>query len=134
MRISWASLPRLYPVAPHDVGPSPPGAKPAAKRTFTPKTFAVQGPRHSVALQEREWDLLSLLFEYRGSYLTRETILSRIWGPYYISQTKMLEETLKSLRAAMCHAGYPRDMIRTERDVGIGVPGLDGESLQSRRV
>ena len=78
-----------------------------ARRMYTPQTFSVQGPRRSVELTEREWELLSLLFEYRGTHLTRETILSRVWGPYYVNQSALLDETLTSLRAAMKRAGYP---------------------------
>jgi DNA-binding winged helix-turn-helix (wHTH) protein len=93
---------------------------------------AVQGPRRTVELSEREWDLLSLLFEYRGAYITRETILSRVWGPYYVSQVDLLDATLLSLRKAMRDAGYPAGMIREQRDLGIGVTGGSFEGVRVR--
>jgi DNA-binding response OmpR family regulator len=96
---------------------------------FTPQTFAVQGPRRTVELSGREWELLSLLFEYRGTHLTRETILSRIWGPYYVDQDALFNEALTSLRALMKHAGYPANMIHEQRDLGYGIPTeLDGKT------
>ena len=100
-----------------------------ARRTYTPQTFSVQGPRHTVELTTREWELLSLLLEYRGTHLTRETILSRVWGPYYVNQNALLHETLTSLRAAMNRAGYPRNMIHEQRDLGYGIrTELDGKT------
>ena len=121
MRVTWGRLPRLLPNEPRYLGPATPGASVSARRIYTPKTFSVQGPRRTVELTEREWELLSLLFEYRGTHLTRETILSRIWGPYYVHQGSMLDETLTSLRAAMKRAGYPGDMVNEKRDLGIGI-------------
>jgi len=120
MRVTW-KLPRLLRGAPHNPGPAVPGAPDTGRRMFTPKALAVQGPRRTVELAEREWELLSLLFEYRGSYLTRETILSRIWGPYYVNQDHVLTDTITSLRAAMKRAGYPGDLIHERRDLGYGV-------------
>ena len=99
---------------------------------YAPKTFAVRGPRCTAELPERQWELLSLLFEHRGAYLTRETIISRIWGPYYVSQTRLFNEALAALRRAMRDAGYPADMIREQRDLGIGIPGRDLESEMMR--
>ena len=131
MRVTWGRLPRLLPNEPRNLGPAAPEASGgSARRTYTPKTFSVQGPRRTVELAEREWDLLSLLFEYRGTHLTRETILSRIWGPYYVHQGSLLDETLTSLRAAMKRAGYPGDMVSEKRDLGIGIRNepLDGKS------
>jgi DNA-binding response OmpR family regulator len=95
-------------------------------------TYSVQGPRRTVELTEREWALLSLLFEFRGAYLTRETILSRVWGPYYVSQSSLLDDHIASLRKAMRQAGYPAGMIREERDLGIGVSGgaFEGERIR----
>src|SRR5690348_10564995 len=94
MRVTWGSFPRLVPNEPKNLGPVTPEASVTARRMYTPPTFAVQGPRRTVELSAREWELLSLLFEYRGTHLTRETILSRVWGPYYVNQDALLNETL----------------------------------------
>ena len=134
MRISWARLPRLIASAPQNLGPSQPEATAGVRGTYRQKTFAVQGPRRAVDLTEREWELLSLLFEYRGAYLTRETVLSRVWGPYYVGNAKLYSDTVRSLRAAMRRAGYPRDLIREEAGIGVGIPELNGEALKRRQV
>ena len=107
MRVTWGRVPRLLPNEPRNLGPATPEATLSARRLYRPRTYSVQGPRRTVELAEREWDLLSLLFEFRGTYLTRETILSRVWGPYYVHETALFNETLKSLRDAMKRAGYP---------------------------
>lgn len=116
------------------MGPVTPDPPVSARRLYTPPTFSVQGPLRTVQLEEHEWALLSLLFEYRGAYLTQDTILSRIWGPYYVNQGKPFRQTLASLRGALKCAGYPNDMIREESDIGIGIPGLNGEPIQRGRV
>src|SRR5215218_8539410 len=121
MRVTWGKSPRLLPSEPRNLGPAPAEAVVGARRMYRPKTFSVQGPRRTVELAEREWELLSLLFEYRGTYLTRETILSRVWGPYYVNQDALLDETLTSLRASMKRAGYPGNMIHEQRNLGYGI-------------
>lgn len=132
MRVTWGILPRLSPSAPRYADPPAPSGSTLARGTYAAKRVAVQGPRRTVELSEREWDLLSLLFEYRGAYITRETILSRVWGPYYVSQVDLLDATLLSLRKAMRDAGYPAGMIREQRDLGIGVTGGSFEGVRVR--
>jgi DNA-binding response OmpR family regulator len=130
MHVTWGRFPRLPAGEPRNLGPAPAEASVNARRVFRPKTFSVQGPRRTVEVGEREWELLSLLFEYRGTYLTRETILSRVWGPYYVNQSGLFEETLTALRASMKRAGYPGNMIHEQRDLGYGIRSgeLDGKS------
>lgn len=129
MRVTWGRLPRLVPNEPRNLGPVTPEPSVTARRMYTPQTFSVQGPRRTVDLTAREWELLSLLFEYRGTHLTRETILSRVWGPYYTNQNALLQETLTALRASMKRAGYPANMIHEQRDLGYGIRSeLDGKA------
>ncbi|HWH34223.1 MAG TPA: response regulator transcription factor [Acidimicrobiales bacterium] len=57
----------------------------------------VRGSR--VALPLKEFELLELLLAHAGRVLTRETLISRVWGPDYVGDTKTLDVHVKRLRA-----------------------------------
>jgi DNA-binding response OmpR family regulator len=133
MRLPLARLPHRFLAATRDFVPAVPQETAVSRGEFSETMHWVQGPRRPVQLTDHQWQLLGLLFEYRGAYLTRETILSRVWGPYYVSQAHLLDETVAALRKAMRHAGFPGDMIRHERDLGIGI-GIAGGTLEGERI
>ena len=52
-----------------------------------------------VALPLKEFELLELLLANAGRVLTRETLISRIWGHDYVGDTKTLDVHVKRLRS-----------------------------------
>ena len=52
----------------------------------------------SVALPLKEFELLHLLLENAGRVLTRDTLISRVWGYDYVGDTKTLDVHIKRLR------------------------------------
>ena len=52
-----------------------------------------------VTLPLKEFELLELLLANAGRVLTRETLIDRVWGPYYVGDTKTLDVHVKRLRA-----------------------------------
>ena len=53
----------------------------------------------SVALPLKEFELLELLLANAGRVLTRDVLISRIWGDDYVGDTKTLDVHVKRLRA-----------------------------------
>jgi len=78
----------------------------------------ITGPHGAVSLSEDEQRLLSLLIEQPGSVFTPETLLSFVWGPYYIHDRKKLLDSLAALRRLLCTAGLPATAIQELRDIG----------------
>jgi len=52
-----------------------------------------------VALPLKEFDLLELFMTNAGRVLTRDSLIDRVWGPHYGSDTKTLDVHVKRLRA-----------------------------------
>jgi two-component system response regulator RegX3 len=52
-----------------------------------------------VRLPLKEFELLELLLENAGRVLTRDTLISRVWGADYVGDTKTLDVHIKRLRS-----------------------------------
>jgi two-component system response regulator RegX3 len=52
-----------------------------------------------VALPLKEFELLDVLLTNAGRVLTRDTLISRVWGADYVGDTKTLDVHIKRLRA-----------------------------------
>lgn len=52
-----------------------------------------------VALPLKEFELLELMLANAGRVLPRETLISRVWGPDYVGDTKTLDVHVKRLRS-----------------------------------
>ncbi|HVD28781.1 MAG TPA: response regulator transcription factor, partial [Mycobacteriales bacterium] len=60
---------------------------------------AVDG--ETVSLPLKEFDLLEYLLRNAGRVLTRDTLISRVWGADYVGDTKTLDVHVKRLRAKL---------------------------------
>ncbi|HLF76979.1 MAG TPA: helix-turn-helix domain-containing protein [Dehalococcoidia bacterium] len=78
----------------------------------------VTGPDGVVSLGDDEQRLLALLIEQLGSALTPETIISSIWGPYFIHNRQKLFDCVAQLRRLLCIAGLTPTCIQELRDIG----------------
>jgi two-component system response regulator RegX3 len=53
----------------------------------------------AVSLPLKEFELLEILLANAGRVLTRDTLISRVWGADYVGDTKTLDVHVKRLRA-----------------------------------
>jgi two-component system response regulator RegX3 len=71
-----------------------------------------------VGVPLREFELLELLLANAGRVLTRETLISRVWGEDYVGDTKTLDVHVKRLRSKVeDDPGTPRRIV-TIRGLG----------------
>lgn len=74
-----------------------------------------------VTLTYKEFELLCLLFKHQGLVLTRDQILTRIWGYEFDGESRTVDVHIRTLRQKLGAAG---DYIETVRGVGykMGAP------------
>lgn len=71
-----------------------------------------------VALTPKEFSLLLYLVENRGIVLTREKLLSEVWGFDYYGETRTVDAHIRSLRMKL---GEAEDLIETVRGIGYRI-------------
>jgi two-component system response regulator RegX3 len=71
-----------------------------------------------VPLPRKEFELLEVLMSDAGRVLTRETILSAVWGAGYVGDAKTLDVHIKRLRAKIESDPSHPTYITTVRGVG----------------
>lgn len=71
-----------------------------------------------VTLTPKEFSLLLYLVENRGIVLTREKLLSEVWGFDYYGETRTVDAHIRSLRMKLGEAG---DLIETVRGIGYRI-------------
>lgn len=71
-----------------------------------------------VCLTLKEFDLLCLLLENRNTVLTRDQLLSRIWGYSFGGESRTVDVHIRTLRQKLGSAG---DLIETVRGVGYKI-------------
>ncbi len=79
------------------------------------KTQSAQTPEGDISLSSREYELLIYLVDNKGIVLPRERILERIWGYDFEGDTRVLDTTIKRLRAKLGSCG---SCIKTHRGNG----------------
>ncbi|MCL1791117.1 MAG: response regulator transcription factor [Peptococcaceae bacterium] len=99
------------------------------KEKSHPKMFRAGGLRldlqsHSVTydnepvdLTKREYDLLYMLMQNKGIVLSRETLLTKIWGYDYVGETNVVDVVIRHLRSKIDEM-YAVKLISTIRGVG----------------
>ena len=80
---------------------------------FTARTVQVDG--ETVELSPKTYDLLFYLVINRGIALTREQLISNVWGYDFFGDDRTLDTHIKLLRSSL---GKYRDLIVTLRGVG----------------
>ncbi len=73
-----------------------------------------------VALTLKEFELLAYLFKNQGLALTRDQILSAVWGYEFNGETRTVDVHVRSLRNKLLAAA---DCIETVRGVGYRIGG-----------
>lgn len=68
-----------------------------------------------ISLTYKEYELLHLLLKNQGFVLTRETILSRLWGYEYEGESRTLDVHIRTLRQKL---GDAQGYLQTIRGIG----------------
>ena len=71
-----------------------------------------------VELTPKEYDLLKYLINNKNIALSRENLLSNIWGYDFYGDDRTVDTHIKTLRA---HLGKYRDLIKTVRGMGYKI-------------
>lgn len=75
----------------------------------------------AVTLSFKEYLLLIVLLEAEGKVLSRDTLLSKVWGEYY-TESRTLDVHIRKLRVKLGEAGQ---MIRTVKGIGYKLEDTD---------
>ena len=78
--------------------------------------FLVFVDGNKIDLTIKEYELLIMLLKNRGKVLSRENLLSTIWGYDYYNDSRVIDTHIKNLRKKL-----NSDFIETIRGVGYGV-------------
>jgi DNA-binding response OmpR family regulator len=80
-----------------------------------------------VELTEREYDLLVYFIDAEGKALTRDAILSGVWGRGYLGTDRTVDNFINRLRQKLDIAGQPRHFV-TVRGVGYRFVGDESDA------
>ena len=83
-----------------------------------PKRFQVRRGREVEDLTEKELKLLQLFFAHRGEVLSRERLLSEVWGYNYYGTTRTLDQVIVQLRKKLGDNGSQPKHLLTVHGVG----------------
>lgn len=95
----------------------PPTAGPAGLRIDV-QARRVWAGENEVALTTKEFDVLALLSEDRGSVVTRERLMDEVWDSNWFGSTKTLDVTVGRLRQKLEDHDAPARVV-TVRGVGF---------------
>jgi DNA-binding response OmpR family regulator len=70
----------------------------AGKLTLDPARYAVSWDGTSIQLTKKEFDLLKYLMEHKGQAVTRDALLSDVWGYDYAGDTNVVDVYIRYLR------------------------------------
>lgn len=82
------------------------------------QTREVRKDNEKVELTLKEFEILKLLIKNKGSILTREMLLDRIWGYEYIGETRTVDVHIRHLRQKVENDDKSPMFIQTIRGVG----------------
>ena len=86
-----------------------------AAKGITPALAVVRVGEREVTLTLKEFQLLCLLMERRGTVFTRDQLLNTIWGYEFDGESRTVDVHIRSLRLKLGAAG---GQIETVRGVG----------------
>ena len=70
----------------------------AGKLTLDPSKYAVTWDGVPIALTKKEFDLLRYLMQHKGQAVTRDALLSDVWGYDYAGDTNVVDVYIRYLR------------------------------------
>lgn len=92
-----------------------------------PSKHIVKVEDREIALTLKEFELLCLLFQHEDIVLTRDEILSRVWGYGFDGESRTVDVHIRTLRSKLGPAGK---LVETVRGLGYKIGGNhDQENL-----
>lgn len=82
------------------------------------RSHTVTSDGSEVSLTLKEFELLKILISSKGTVLTRDLILDKIWGYDFDGETRTVDVHIRTLRSKLGKSG---DMIETVRGVGYRI-------------
>jgi len=80
--------------------------------TIDPKTFQIKNGRTTGELTARELKLLQFFHAHAGEVLSRDKLLSEVWGYNYYGTTRTLDQVVVQLRKKLGdHGSEPRHLL-----------------------
>ncbi len=70
----------------------------AGKLCLDPASYTVSWENKPIALTKKEFDLLKYLMEHKGQAVTRDALLSDVWGYDYAGDTNVVDVYIRYLR------------------------------------
>ena len=89
----------------------------AGELTLDPGSYTVTFAGEPVALTKKEFDLLHYLMQHRGQAVTRDALLSDVWGYEYAGDTNVVDVYIRYLRHKLDDR-FQIKTIQTIRAVG----------------
>lgn len=83
-----------------------------------PASHTVKVDDEDIILTLKEFDMLCLLLENRGIVMSRDQILTKVWGYTFDGESRTVDVHVRTLRQKLLHAG---DLIETIRGVGYKI-------------
>ena len=84
-----------------------------------PEKHIIEVSGTEVNLSFKEYSLLMVLLEAEGNVVSRDTLLSRVWGEFY-DESRTLDVHIRKLRMKLGAAG---DLIHTVKSIGYKLGG-----------
>ncbi|MSQ62009.1 MAG: response regulator transcription factor [Dehalococcoidia bacterium] len=80
--------------------------------TLDRRSREVSAAGNAVLLRTKEFDLLAALMEHAGEALTREHLLSQVWGYDFFGETRTVDVHIQQLRRKIEPSGVHIDTLR----------------------
>jgi DNA-binding response OmpR family regulator len=103
-----------------DSGSEPDSERPfkVGSATINPKSFELHRGKLTEKLTAKELKLLQLFHDHPGEVLSRDRLLSEVWGYNYYGTTRTLDQVIVQLRKKLGDAnGEPRHLLTVH---GVG--------------
>lgn len=84
------------------------------------RNLTVTREDQTIELTPREYELLVFLLQHKGEVLSRERILSEVWGFDFAGETNLVDVYIRYLRQKI-DRGYKKKLIHTKRGVGYSI-------------
>lgn len=84
-----------------------------------PEKHIIKVCGEAIDLSFKEYSLLMLLLEAKGNVVTREKLLTEVWGEYY-GESRTLDVHIRKLRVKLKSAGT---LIKTIKNIGYRMEG-----------
>ncbi len=84
-----------------------------------PEKHIIEVSGKEIALSFKEYSLLMVLLEAKGNVVSREALLSRVWGEFY-DESRTVDVHIRKLRVKLEAAG---DLIQTVKNIGYKLGG-----------